>query len=96
MSDTILTMSNATVCDNEQQTGPTDPLQERDRRLQDQLDRLFKQYDKIVRGCDLNRDQKIGYLLAVCMVDTRFNTGWMPNKYGLQQINIALTRHSIT
>ena len=39
-----------------------------------------------------NRDQKVGYILAACMVDTRFDLGWLSEEEGLKQIAVAFDR----
>ena len=70
--------------------------QTRDAATQEELARMFRTYSAVLADKSMNRDNKIGYIMAACAIDERFRLGWMSFSYGVRQVTAAFDAAGIS
>jgi hypothetical protein len=73
----------------------TEELTARDERALAELWNMLDRYGAILADEHLNRDHKIGYIVAACMVDERYHLGWLCNEAAVRLVTEAFHRKGI-
>ena len=73
----------------------TEELTARDERTLAVLATMLERYTGILTDQDLSRDNKIGYMVAACMVDERYAVGWLCLRDARRLVGEAFLRRGI-